>query len=164
MKELQPWAYVQPQQFKFLNDVIGSHEWADMSKAYHESQLQDLLDWGWNLINAKGKSAAEAKAELFSPELNFKNVEKYIDQKTNNPKQFLVKVGDHVFLKNDSCIRKIEITKVSVDLACPYGGVYPIYLEFFEIGRHGHAGEQDSVWVNVFGFSPDNSRIMSGIE
>lgn len=166
MAELQPWGYIGFDQFKFLNNIIGSSEWADLTQKYNEDELQDLLEWTWHLMHDKGKTQNEAISELFTYPFNFKQVQRYIDQKTNNPQQFVVNVGDQVFLKNDYGVRKIKITKVTVDFACPYGGSYPINLEFFEIGNHGAAGELDDIWVNAFGYSDNqnNARIISGKE
>lgn len=157
MKNLQPWGYISHDQFVFVNDIIGSHEWADLSSKYTESQLQDFLQFTWDYVRS-GYSVEDAKAKLFSSLFNVNAVEKHVTQQLDQPNQFVVKTGDQVLLKNDFGVRKIQITKVMVDLCCPYAGAYPINLEFFEIGRDGMAGEIDDLWVNAFGYACSNNQ------
>lgn len=156
VKLLQPWKQIPQGQFKFLQDVMGSHEYADLATKVAVTDLQDRLDWMWNLHQQGKIEYNQAIDGVYNTtNLSQEAISAMVSQRIDAGDSGLhLTIGSKCDYIKNGVSKKIEITNIAVDFGCASGGLYPINISF--------KLDDDIVdeWFDCFGRSVNGDQLV----
>lgn len=153
---LQPWKAIPKTQFKFIQDVMTSHEYADLVAKLTPPQLQDRFDWMWNLYQQGKLTYNKAIENIYDISVEDQGViSQLITQRIDaGGDAFHIGVGTNCFyIENGKC-HSVLITYLMVDLGNANSGRYPIHVTF----KKGDA--QMSEYFDCFGSSLSGGQLV----
>lgn len=129
---LQPWKAIPKTQFKFIQDVMTSHEYADIVAKLDLQKLQDRIDWMWNLHQQGAMSYDQAINGVYDlAGASQSTISIAINSRIDaGGDDFHIEKGTECFYIENGKYHSVIVTHIVVCFGSSNGGAYPIHVVF----------------------------------